>query len=226
MAIKVVPQIQDVSTTSPTFQMITVYIDTVNHVIVNGGMVSATYGTDIVLYTLDELVSVMTPKIITDAAGLGFTITSADIIWMTPNVLSPEDKALIQAATVARTQSQATRSLVTGTGATGFQVSSTRDALVSYNATIVSTATIAGAQSGTVVLEVASTNSATAGDWKEVARFTNGQALSLAITLQSVQTMAGNLTGFIPKGYYAKLRTINNLGTPSFSYNSGQEMLM
>lgn len=120
----------------------------------------------------------------------------------------------------------ATRSIVTGTGATGFQVSSTRNVMASYSITITSTATIAGGAQGTVVLEIAPTNSATPSDWVEVGRFTNGQVLSLAIALQSVQTLSGSLSGIIPAGYYAKLRSINTTGTPTYAYNSGQENLL
>jgi len=119
----------------------------------------------------------------------------------------------------------ASRSLTTSTGAAGFQVSSTRDAAVNYNVTSSTTATIGGASSITVVLEIAPTNSATAGDWVEISRFSNGQTITLAIALQSVQTGAGNLGGIIPAGYYAKLRTITS-GTASATYNTGQEVLL
>ncbi len=118
------------------------------------------------------------------------------------------------------------RSIVTGTGATGFQVSSTRDSIVNYSVNIVTTATIAGGQDGMVLLEIAPTNSATPGDWVEVGRSRNGQALSLALTLQSVQTVAGQVGAVIPAGYYAKLRSVNNTGTPSYAFNSGQEVLI
>lgn len=149
---------------------------------------------------------------ITYAAGQGYTITAADVISEIQSVRS--------------TTFGVSRSLVTGTGAVGFQVSSSQDSMVNYGITMATTATIGGSASGTVVLEVAPTNSATAGDWKEVARFTNGQSISLAIALQSVQTLAGNLTGIVPAGYYAKLRTINNSGSPTFTYASGQETLL
>ncbi len=48
------------------------------------------------------------------------------------------------------------RSIVSGTGATGFQVSASRDAQVSYSPTLQTTATIAGNVSDVVVLEIAS----------------------------------------------------------------------
>lgn len=126
----------------------------------------------------------------------------------------------------ATTQAPATRSIVTGTGATGFQPSATRDVFANYNLTVATTATIGGSASGTLVLEICSTNSSTPANWIEVARFTNGQSISLAIALQSIQTLAGQLSGMIPAGYYAKIRSINNSGTPTYTYNSGQEVLL
>lgn len=117
------------------------------------------------------------------------------------------------------------RSIVTGTGATGFQVSATRDSHVNYSATMATTATIAGNASDVLVLEIAPTDSATAGDWVEIARVTNGQALTLALTLQSVQTTAGSLSGYVPAGYYAKIRAITS-GTVTNSVSSGQEVLL
>lgn len=107
----------------------------------------------------------------------------------------------------------------------GNQLSSTRDAQVNYSVTIVTTATIGGASSGTLVLEIAATNSSTAGDWQEVSRFTNGQSITLAVALQSVQTIAGTVSAIVPAGYYRRIRSINNSGSPSFTVNSGQEVL-
>lgn len=122
--------------------------------------------------------------------------------------------------------SAAARSIVTGIGATGFQISSTRDSFVTYSTTITTTATIGVASSGTIALEYASTNSATAGDWVEIGRITSGQTISLAALLQSVLAASGCISGMIPAGYYAKLRSINNSGTPTYALNSGQEVLL
>lgn len=144
-----------------------------------------------------------------DSHSYGMTID--DIVW--PPVSVP-------------TESEVSHSIVTGTGATGFQVSASKNAMVNYNVTIATTATIGGSSDGTVVLEIAPTNSASAGDWKEIGRFRNGQAITLALALQSVQTIGGQIGGFIPAGYYAKLRSINNAGTPTYTYNSGQEVLL
>lgn len=118
-----------------------------------------------------------------------------------------------------------TRSIVTGTGATGFQVSSGRVSTVHYNVKVTTTASIAGNADGYVALEVAPTNSATAGDWVEMGRCGNSQALTLAITLQSVQGTTCQLNADIPTGYYAKLRSVTTTGTVSFAFVSSSEVL-
>lgn len=122
----------------------------------------------------------------------------------------------------------ASRSTTTGTGATGFQVSSSRDALVNYSVTISTAVQIGVATNvdGYAVLEIAPTNSATAGDWIEIARTAQAQNIGLALALSSTQKGGGNLTGVVPAGYYAKIRTVNTAGTPTYTYNSGQEVLL
>lgn len=108
----------------------------------------------------------------------------------------------------------------------GWQISSTRDAQVSYSVAITTTATIGGASSGYVITEIAATNSATAGDWQEVGRVYNGQTITLAIALQSVQVIGGTMTTIVPAGYYVRLRSVNVSATPSYSYQSGQEVTL
>lgn len=132
---------------------------------------------------------------------------------------------LAAVSTSTRLMATSTRSIVTGTGATGFQVSSTRDAEVRYSTTIVTTSNLTGSQNGTIVLEIAPTNSATSTDWTEIGRCTNGTSYTLAVAIQGVGTQACQITGYAPAGYWEKLRSINNSGTPTFSFNSGQEVL-
>lgn len=106
----------------------------------------------------------------------------------------------------------------------GFQLATNRDAEVTYSVSISTTATIGGASTGYVVLEIAATNSSTASDWKEVGRITNSQTITLAIALQSVQIISGALNGIIPAGYYARLRSVNSSGTPTYAFLSGEEV--
>lgn len=150
----------------------------------------------------------------TEAGVQGYSITDADFItnWSMSGFNS-------------RTfTNNASHSTTTGTGATGFQVSSSHDARVNYSLSTSTTATIGGASTATAILEIAPTNSATAGDWVEIARVSNGQTITLAIVLQSIQTTSGVLSGTVPAGYYAKIRTITS-GTASVTYSSGQEVL-
>lgn len=108
----------------------------------------------------------------------------------------------------------------------GVQLSSTRDSFVSYSASISTSATIGGAATGYIVLEVCATNSATAGSWQEVARLSNSQTITLAVALQSIQVITGNLVAMVPAGYYERLRSVQSSGTPTFAYVSGQEVLL
>lgn len=113
--------------------------------------------------------------------------------------------------------------------ANGFQISSSRDASVYYSITIVSSTTILGATnvSGYVVIEVAATNSSTAADWKELGRTPNGQNNSLTVAVGTLTSTGGGQVGcVVPSGYYCRLRSINVAGTPTYTYNSGQEVLL
>lgn len=117
------------------------------------------------------------------------------------------------------------RSIVTSTSATGFQVSSTGLAWVSYSITTSTTATIGGASSGLVYLEICATNSTTPANWIVVNCSGNSQTISVALALQSVQTTTGIIDAMIPAGYYVRLRSSNVSGTPTFTYNCGTETL-
>lgn len=112
--------------------------------------------------------------------------------------------------------------------ANGVQLSSTRNAMVHYSVTTSSTVQIGVVTNvnGYVVLEIAATNSATAGDWQEIGRSGNGQNVGLSIALSSIQTTPQQLSGMIPAGYYSRLRSVNANGTPTYTYNSGQEVLL
>lgn len=154
--------------------------------------------------------------------------TSPFIASSTKNgFLSTTDKSKLDAmaANLPWSWSTPSRSIVTGTGATGFQVSSTRNATIRENVTVTTTASIAGNAGGYITLEMAPTNSATAGDWVEVGRCGNSQALTLAITLQSVQGTTCELTADVPAGYYSKLRSVTSTGTVTFAFVSAQEVL-
>lgn len=160
------------------------------------------------------------------AASLGISVASSSVAGS----MSAADKSKLDAfpayAARAFTNNPSRTIQTVAASANGFQLSSTRDASVSYSVTIATTSTIGGPQLGTVVLEICATNSATAASWQEVARSTNGQTITLAITLQSVQTSAGALGCIVPAGYCCRLRSVSTSGAPTFAFNSGQEVLL
>lgn len=119
-----------------------------------------------------------------------------------------------------RSQSSASRSLNSS-----FQINADRDCLVNYSVDISCAMSLTSGQNGTVFLEIASDSGFTT-DVQEISRFTNGNTGVLTIGLSLTQNVTGTLTGYIPAGYYVRLRTSNNTGTPTFDYQSGQEVLL
>lgn len=121
---------------------------------------------------------------------------------------------------IVTSQSSATRSLNSA-----FQISSTRAALVFYSVRITTTVSIGSNQDGDVILEIASDSGFTT-NVQTVSIGENGQTISVALALNSVQAQTVVLTGYIPSGYYVRLRTVNNTGTPTYLYRAGQEALI
>lgn len=121
---------------------------------------------------------------------------------------------------LAISQSSAARTLNTG-----FQVSLTRWSTVRYSVDVGATLSLSGGQTGTVFLEIAS-NAGFTTNLQEIGRFNNGNTGTLTIGLSIVQTVTANLSGSVPPAYFCRLRTANTVGTPTFSYLSGQETLL
>lgn len=129
-------------------------------------------------------------------------------------------------APIARAFATTTHAFTTSTGATGFQISSTRDSLVNYSVKVTTTATIGTPSEGYVVLEISPTNSSSASSWFSVGTICgNGQNVSLAALLSSVQTTYCSFNTIVPAGYYVKLRSVTVSDTPTFVYISGYEIL-
>lgn len=161
-------------------------------------------------------------------ATLAFTGLAADITNSTS-----VGRAVLTAATQAdartaigvtnppaRSFSYTTRALNTC-----FQVSSTRDAFVSYAVDIQTSLSLVAGQQGTVYLRIYSNSSCTTGT-QEVTRFVNGQTGTLTIGLALQQNVTATLNGVIPAGSYVQLVTENNTGTPTFTARPGQETLL
>lgn len=108
---------------------------------------------------------------------------------------------------------------------TCFQVSSTRDALVTYSVDIATSLSLTAGQQGTVYLRTYTNSSCTTGT-QELTRFVNGQTGTLTIGLALTQNVTGTLTGVVPAGAYVQMVTENNTGTPTFTARPGQEVLL
>jgi hypothetical protein len=104
------------------------------------------------------------------------------------------------------------------------QISATQDAQVTYSVDIQTSVSLSGSATGTVFLEYAD-NAGFTTNVKEVGRFVNGQSGTLVVGLTLTQTSTANLSGIIPAGKYARVRTDNTVGTPVFTWRSGQEVL-
>lgn len=186
------------------------------------------FGTDIVNFTPDECINLIQANIIAYGAANGYPVTAADFQWIEPNQFTKTEVASIKAGVVARSfNNAASTSFVTvAAAANGSRISTTRDAIVNYSFTLTSTASLAGAQTGYIVLEICPTNSATAGDWIEIGRTPNGASVALAIALTAVSIGGGQVGGVIPSGYYSRRRFVTVSGTPTCVGNSAQEVLI
>lgn len=117
------------------------------------------------------------------------------------------------------------RSIVsTAAAANGWQVSLTKDANVSYSASINTSVSLSGNSSGYIVLEICPTNSSTAVNWIEINRISSGQSGTLVVGLVLNQVGGAPLTGLVPAGYYARIRSVNVSGTPTYTTNGQQEV--
>lgn len=126
----------------------------------------------------------------------------------------------VQSLITPKVQSVANRSLNTI-----FQISATRDSIVNYCINVSCTLSISGGQTGTVFLEIAS-NAAFTTNVQQIVSLVNGNTGTLTIGLNIVQNYTGTVSGFVPAGYYCRIRSSNTSGTPTFSYVSGQETLL
>lgn len=116
----------------------------------------------------------------------------------------------------------------TNNTANGFQLSTTQNALVIYTVSISTTTTIGGPSAGTIVLEICSTNNATGSAWTTVCPMGNSNTATLAVVLQFVSLNTGVVFGVVPKGWFARLRSITPTGTVVYStaVTQGQEVLL
>lgn len=134
------------------------------------------------------------------------------------------DEANIAALQAGKAVSGISLSIVTSTAGGGTQLSATKSADLHATVSTSTTSTIGGAATSIVVLEVAPTNSSTPGDWVEKDRFEIDENITLAIALQSVQTVKGSVESYVPGGYYVRLRGIGT-GTHAEAFIEGSKAI-
>lgn len=122
-----------------------------------------------------------------------------------------------------RTTSALSLSLV-GSGATGTQISATNDSNVKCTVSTSTTSTIGGPATSVVALKICATNNATEGSWTTVGTFESDQTITLAIVLNSVQVVKGQICADVPAGWYVKLVN-SGTGTHAEAFVSGQQTI-
>lgn len=165
-------------------------------------------------------------KTFTSSQISDFTEASQDVVGALISgasgiVSTYNDGANTLVISAPRASSSLSLSLV-GSGATGTQISSTKDSTIRCTVSTSTTSSIGGPATSVIALKTCATNSATEGDWATIATLENDQTITLALTLNSVQVMKGQLTADVPAGYYVKLVNSGS-GTHSESFVSGQK---
>lgn len=107
---------------------------------------------------------------------------------------------------------------------TAFQVDPDSTAFVTYSVQCTVTATISGGQNGDVILEIASDQAFTQ-NVQALSMAGLGQTYTLAVALQGVQPQTAIVSGWVPPGYWVRIRTSNNIGVPVYTYRGGQEVI-
>lgn len=101
---------------------------------------------------------------------------------------------------------------------TAYQISTTVYSKVSLGVSISCNLSLTGGQAGTVLLEI-SPNGSTG--WIAITPVSNSNLGSLTIGLNTTQTGGYQLITDLPPGYYYRLTTTNNTGTPTYSFTGG-----
>lgn len=122
---------------------------------------------------------------------------------------------------VIRTASSLSLALV-GAGATGTQISATKDSTVRVNVSTSTTSTIGGPSTSVITLKKCATNSAIEGDWTVGPILENDQTITLAIVLNSIQALKAQLSIDVPAGWFVKL-VASGTGTHTEAFISAEK---
>lgn len=105
---------------------------------------------------------------------------------------------------------------------TCFQVSSTRDALVSYAVDITTTVTLGGTPEGAVFLRTYTNSGCSAGQVGVISG-SNGQPTTLTVSVGQAIKGSVNVMGMVPAGTWTRIETSNVSGTPAFAIRAEQQ---
>lgn len=139
--------------------------------------------------------------------------------------LSVDGRGRITAASSGSASSTFSQSSVTRQLNHSFQVSSTRPSNVRYSVDVACNFSLSAGEAGIVILEMASDESFSE-NIQELSRAANGYTGSLISGFDITQNSTYVLTGYVPKAYYVRLRTVKSTGNPVFNVVSGQEVLL
>jgi hypothetical protein len=101
-----------------------------------------------------------------------------------------------------------------------YQASTTSDSKIYVSAKVSCNLSLLAGQSGSIILEV-SPNGTTG--WVYVGQIDGSNTGTLTVGLNTVQITGGQLTAPVKKNSYWRLRTVNNTGTPTFTWNGGSQ---
>lgn len=159
------------------------------------------------------------------AALTGLSTSSAATVVAADSIMAAIGKLQAQAtANKARAVSSLTLALV-GSGATGTRIHATKDSTVRANCSVSATANIGGPATSVVDMKVCATNSATESDWATVATLETDQTVTLALALNSVQLVKGQLSYDLPGGWYVKLVN-SGTGTHAETFIRAQQTII
>lgn len=141
------------------------------------------------------------PTIVTYTAGTGIAINSGVISATTP-------------ATPTYTYNYTARPI----NSTAFQISSSKEAIVTYSVTHTVALTLLIASGGSTVFLETSANGTTG--WQIISSAGYSETLGIGVSVN--KTVISNIQGVIPPGYFVRIRSVV-AGGGSVTYNQGQE---
>lgn len=156
-------------------------------------------------------------------AGGSGTVTSVGITSSTLSVVgSPvTTSGSISVELPTRVVANAARAL-----STCFQISATRDALVSYGVDITTTLTLASTSRGSAYLRTYTNSGCSAGQVTVIGS-TSGMPTTLSVTVGQQVIGTASLYGFVTRGLWARIETAVDAGTggavPAFSIRTEQQ---